>query len=55
MILKDIFYQQIEQIVAIDYMIHNMLMINNPDDDINRKFGIVKELRNIKNKFQNKV
>lgn len=36
-------------------MIHNMLMSNNPDNDINRKCGIVKELRNIKNQLQNKV
>ena len=37
-----------EQTVEIYRVIHSMLIHNNPDDDINKKYSIIKELNIIK-------
>ena len=40
-----------EQITKINHMIHDMLFHNNPDDDINKKYCVIKELNIIKKQF----
>lgn len=37
-----------EQISEINHAIHNILMHNNPDDNINKKYYVIKELNMIK-------
>ena len=37
-----------EQIVEINHMIHDILLHNNPDDSISKKYCVIKELNIIK-------
>ena len=37
-----------EEIFEINHMIHDTLMHNNPDDNINKKYSVIKELNIIK-------
>ena len=38
------FLTSCEQIVEINHMIHDILMYNNPDDNISKKYRVIKEL-----------
>ena len=37
-----------EQITEINHIIHDILLHNNPDDNINKKINVIKELNIIK-------